>query len=500
MLLQKPQGIRQEKTLQNALPLVSVTAEMLGTYMMYLWFRGLIVGGSLSATGRSCWLVLCLSVAFVAPHALSQQALTDEQLLLEVQRRAVLFFSEHADTHTGLISDRAKNDGTVSHIVASIASTGYGLAALPVAVENKWLSRDEAARTAAKTLKFALEGLQQEHGWFYRFVDKRTGQRIWESELSSIDTALFILGTRVCARYFDELEIRPMADALYNRLDWTWMRTNGDRQTRKLVVSHGWTPEEGFLKWDWGAFSEGVLLYLLGLGAERDPLPPECWEAWNRKTFRYGDAEALDCGPIFTHQMTHGFFPLKDLRDRLGYDYWMSSVNATRIQRQFCIDHAKERKTYGPDIWGLNASDGPKVYTAYGVPGPEDGTVSPTGAISSIVFTPDLSIAAARHMHQRFGDKLWGRYGFGNALNADTDWYGPDVIGIDLGMALLAIENHRSGLIWRLMKSDPLTDRAYAAAGLRQTVETASRPLHLNVAKGNSLPIELGVGLPLLPK
>jgi hypothetical protein len=177
------------------------------------------------------------------------------------------------------------------------------------------------------------------------------------------------------------------------------------------------------------------------------------------------------------HQMAHAYYDFKDLRDPLGWDYWVSSANATRINRQFCIDNASKRKTYGPQTWGLNASDGPDGYIAYGVPAPEDGTVSPSGALASILFTPDLSKAAAREMYSRFGDRIWGRYGFADSFNVDRGWYDPDVIGIDLGMVLLAIEDYRTGRIWKLLRSHPATVRALEAAGLRKTTEPAPRPL-----------------------
>jgi hypothetical protein len=127
----------------------------------------------------------------------------------------------------------------------------------------------------------------------------------------------------------------------------------------------------------------------------------------------------------------------------------------------------------------LNASDGPDGYKAYGVPEPEDGTVSPTGALASLTFTPELSKAAAREMRSLFGARIWGRFGYSDSFNLDRTWFAPDVIGIDLGMALLAIENHRTGLIWKLMRSHASTARAMKAAGFRATHEVAPRPLRL---------------------
>jgi hypothetical protein len=178
--------------------------------------------------------------------------------------------------------------------------------------------------------------------------------------------------------------------------------------------------------------------------------------------------------------MPYGYFNLRNQRDRLGFDYWLSSTNAMKINRRFCRYRAKKRKTYAEGFWGLNASDGPDGYKPYGVAGdPEDGTVSPTGAIASVTFTPDLALSVAQAMYEKDGGALWGKYGFTNAFNVDRNWHSPDVIGIDLGMALLAIENYRSGLIWKLMSEFDGTARALGAAGFSETDEAKPRAILL---------------------
>jgi hypothetical protein len=410
------------------------------------------------------------------PVASRPAQLSDVELLKEVQRRAVRFFWEVADPKTGLINDRASNFTEDSSTVASIAATGYGLAALSIAAERGWVVRDEAVNRAKLTLRFLLE-MPNEHGWMRHFVDKRTGERAWDSEFSSIDTALLLAGALVCGEYFAaELEIAQLVDQLYRRIDWWWMLTNSGTQPEKRVISHGWRPITGFIQYNYGSYSEAILLYLLGLGAPVGPLPAECWDAIDRPIFAYAGFESLRGGPIFIHQMPAGYFKLSDQRDRFGIDYWVSSANAMKIDRRFCADHAFERKTYTSGFWGLNASDGPDGYKAYGAyDSSEDGTVSPTGAISSISFDPGPAISVTRLMYDRLGETLWGKYGFANSFNLDRNWHSPDVIGIDLGMALLAIENHRTGLIWKLMNNLGLTARALAAAGFQKTPEVESR-------------------------
>jgi hypothetical protein len=403
--------------------------------------------------------------------------MTDLEILEEVQHRAVDFFWEKADPHTGLISDRAHNFGDDNRNVASTASTGYGLAALPIGVAHGWRNPNEAAERARVTLRFVLT-MPNEHGWLAHFVDKRDGKSVWQSEVSSIDTALLLSGALVCSRYFcDDAIIGALTDDLYRRIDWLWMLTNNGTQANKRVISHGWRPDTpGFIEHDYSHYCEAILLYLLGMGAPVNPLPQTTWDAIERPLQIYAGIESLKAGPIFIHQMPCGYLNLRDQRDRLGFDYWVSSTNAMKIHRRFCIDHAAKRQTYAQGFWGLNASDGPDGYTDYGAPeGREDGTVCPTGAISSITFTPELALSAARTLYDK--NELWGNYGFVNAFNIDRNWNGSDVIGIDLGMALLAIENYQSRLVWELMDSSIIS--GLRAAGFRRTLELEPRPVYL---------------------
>jgi hypothetical protein len=402
-----------------------------------------------------------------------------EELALELQRRAFRYFWERANAQTGLVDDRANNFGHERENVASIAATGYALASLPVAVEHGWIKRSDAAARASRTLRFIL-GMPNEHGWLVHWVDGDSGARVWASEYSSIDTALLLAGALACGEFFskDTPDILALADALYERIDWWWMLTNGGAQPEKRILAQGWKPEISFIPNNYDSYDESTLLYLLGMGAPGKPLPAHCWTAIIRKMQDYNGIQSLKAGPIFIHQMPSGYYYLRDQRDVLGWDYWVSSTNAMWIDARFCRDHAEQRKTYAEGFWGLNASDSPTGYRAYGAPdGPEDGTVSPTGAISAITFVPGLAFSATIRLYDRLRERLWGTYGFSNAFNLDAGYFDPDVIGIDLGMALLAIENRRSGLIWRLIASHPSTQRAFDAAGLRQTLEPPPRLL-----------------------
>ncbi len=422
------------------------------------------------------------SVTSIRQHKPARKGSRDTwqtELLDSVQRRAFRFFWEQADAATGLVKDRAGNFGPDDYTVASIASTGYALASLPIAVERHMVPRDQAQQRAEQTLTFILDKMSNVHGWYYHFVDMHTGARVWSCELSSIDTCLLVAGALVCGQYFHGTPVQALANRLYDGMDWTWMHTNGGARPEKVLVSMGWKPESGFLNGDWSSYCELMLLYLLGLGAKRGALPPASWDAWKRPLYEYGGLETLAGGPIFLHEMAHEFYNFKGLRDRLGYDYWVSSLHATEMNRKYCIDLAPRRKTYGPNVWGLNASDGPKGYTAYGVPQPEDGTVSPTGAVAALLFISKDAIAAGEAIRTKYGRQVWGRYGFSNAFNVDAGWYDKDVIGIDLGMAMLGIEDYRTGLVWKLLASHPATGRAMKAAGLHAIPEREPRPLRV---------------------
>lgn len=394
-------------------------------------------------------------------------SLSNENLIFEIRRRACQFFIDQANLDTGLISDRASNFSEDNYSVSSIASSGYGLVALVVSVEHKYISNNDAYCQALKTLKFVKDHLVNKFGWYYHFVDKQSGDRVWNCEISSIDTAILVTGALVCGQYFEKTEVQELANIIYEKIDWKWMLTNDGQYPDKLVLSHGWKPEIGFLKSNWDTYCEHMFLYLLGMASKNKALSGLSWDAWRRPLISWGGKKTLYGGPIFIHQMSHGFYNFKDKNDRLGWNYWNTSVEATHINREFCYANSHNRKSYSQNIWGLNSCDHPDGYKTSAAPGDEDGTVSPSGAIASIIFTPELSIEAANIFYKNFRDKLWGKYGFSNALNVDRNWYGKDVIGIDLGMLLISIENWETGMIWELMASHYSTSIAFEKAGFK---------------------------------
>jgi hypothetical protein len=391
----------------------------------------------------------------------------ENNILSEVQLRACKFFWENAHYKTGLVSDRANNFTKDNFEIASIASTGYALISLPIAVEKGILSNELAYSRALNTLNYLYNETINIQGWYYHFIDKDSGNRAWDSEVSSIDTGILIMGALICGQYFKNSEVQFLANSLYNRIDWQWMTTNDGKYPDKLVLSHGWTPENGFLESNWDTYSEHMFLYLLGMGASKNSLPTTSWESWKRPVITYNGRNTLYGGPIFIHQMSHGFYNFKDQIDKLGWDYWQTSHEATKINREFCINNIDKRKLYSENIWGINACDSPNGYKAFSAPGYEDGTISPTGALSSILFTPDLSVKAACEIFRRYKIQIWGKYGFSNAFNISKNWFDTEVVGIDLGMVLINIENFKTGLIWNLLASHPSMSKSWIKAGFQ---------------------------------
>jgi len=401
-----------------------------------------------------------------------------------VQKNAFEFLWIEANPENGLVKDRARNFEEDRTTVASIASVGFALASLPVAVERRWKERGEARERALRTLRYFAEKAKHEKGFFYHFVDIRDGKRVWKSEISSIDSALLLAGAIVVREYFRDVEITRLVNAIYKRMDFHWMLNGGK------TLSMGWTPESGFLKDRWFDYNEGILLTLLALGSPTHSISRESWQTIRRRVGIYSGFIVIQSPPLFTHQYPHLFFDFRNKSDDFA-DYFTNSKNATLANYAYSQNNARKFKTFKKGYWGITASDGPGGYQAYGAePGGanSDGTVAPTGAITSIMFTPDLSMEFIRNLYNREKYWLWGKYGFTDAFNFDGKWKSPDVIGIDLGALLLGIENYRTGLIWRTFMQAPEIKRALSRAGFglgTKQLELPKRPAYRVMRKRN---------------
>lgn len=423
------------------------------------------------------------------PHTLSDAALLDR-----LQRAAFGYFLAESNPANGLVADTTRKGSP-----ASIAVVGFALSAYPVAVERGWVTREEAAARTLVTLRFFWTSPQNEasdatgyKGFYYHFLDPQSGKRVWQSELSLIDTTLLLAGILTAGAYFTErtpleTEIAALVDALYRRIDWDWAR-NG-----KGSVSQGWKPECGFLHYGWEGYNEAAILYVLGLASPTHPLPGNSYPAWT-STYQWENVYGYDflyAGPLFIHQFSHAWIDFRKIQDQFmsekGGDYFENSRRATYVQREYALRDPHEYGYYGHNCWGFSAGDGPGFqtvrvdgrerhffgYTARGVPhGPDDGTIAPSATLGSIAFAPEIALSAMRHLFERYPEvvdeyRLPSGFNPGFAGNGSRGWISEGYFGLDQGIIVLMIENYRSQLIWKLMRNCPYMKTGLQRAGFR---------------------------------
>ncbi len=361
------------------------------------------------------------------------------------------------------------------------------------------MTREEATSLTLATLRFFWESAQHDKpdatgykGFYYHFLDMQSGKRVWQSELSLIDSALLLAGMLAAHIWFDgstpaEEEIRRLSDALYQRMDWQWAHNGGK------TIMQGWKPECGFLHYGWEGYSEGLLLYVLGMGSPTYPLPGGSYPAWTA-TYQWENLYGRDhlyAGPLFIHQYSHAWIDFKGLRDPFmrekRSDYFENSRRATWIQRDYAMRNPREWKGYGENFWGFTACDGPGNsmlringverrffgYVARGVPyGPDDGTVSPAAVFGSLPFAPEIVFPAIRHLCE-CEPRIAENYRVPNGLNPTfaTDdprgWISNGYFGLDQGLIVLMLENYWSQRLWNLMRQCPYIQTGLRGAGFR---------------------------------
>lgn len=416
--------------------------------------------------------------------------LTDSQLD-SLQWVSLIYYLHETNRDNGLVADKTRPDSP-----ASIAAVGLSLAAAPVVTEHGIFEREEIVEIVLRKLRFFRDSPHGPEpdatgykGFYYHFLDMETGRRVWNCELSTIDTAFLLAGMLTAAAYFDrddqaEAELRQIAHDLYARVDWTWALNGG------ATLTHGWHPESGFIPYRWQGYDESLLLYILGLGSPTFPLPPESYRAWT-STFEWKkiyDWELLYSGPLFTHQLSHLFIDLRGIRDPFmqsrGIDYFENSRRATYVQQAYAIRNPLEFEMYGEFCWGFTASDGPGWvsrtvkgvdrkffdYLARGAPfGPDDGTIAPWVAVASLPFAPEIVMPTIEHFYALDLGQM-DSYGFKTSFNPTFEvegsrcgWVSPYYFGIDQGPLVLMIENYRTGLLWSLTRRCP-----FMTAGLRR--------------------------------
>jgi hypothetical protein len=416
--------------------------------------RGLLKSTAVLASG--------LLLKNSSPGALAKPLQRRDLLLDELERRACRYFYEQANADTGLVLDRARADGRDSRRVASIAATGFGLSAMCVSAQRRYLPPGIAEQRVERTLEYLARRAYHQHGFYFHFLDEATGQRAYRSEVSSVDTAWLLCGVIHARQHFNTPRIRLLANEILNRVDWTWMWDQGP------TLCQGWTPEHGFLPYRWDCYCELLAMYLLAIGSETHPIPASAWDAWKRPRIEEAGKPFIDSpAPLFVHQYSHAWLDFRNKRDKYA-DYFQNSRLATIRHRDFCLSLRPKYPWIDQDMWGITASDSRFGYVAWGNPGNSsriDGTLVPCAAGGSLVFLPDDCSQVLETMLSRYGKQVWTRYGFVDAFQPQADWSSPDVLGIDLGIMLLMAENLRSESLWAAMMAAPEVQRGFRAAG-----------------------------------
>jgi hypothetical protein len=394
------------------------------------------------------------------PSTLTQQ---DDAFLNDLEQANFLFFWEQANPKTGLIKDRCNVRATDTSTAASIAASGFGLTAICIAHKRGFISWEQARERVLQSLSFLWHKVPTHRGFYFHFADMNTGERIWESEVSSIDTAILLCGVLTCRQYFHDRDIEELAHAIFDRVDWTWI-TEGT-----ALLSMGWTPESGFIPSRWGDYSELMMMYLLGMGSASHPLSSDTWSAWKRTSFGYDGLHYVGSfAPLFVNQYSQAWFDFRHKRDHYA-DYFANSIIATDAHRIFCLELHSLFPDYTDSLWGITASDSDRGYVAWGGPpatGPIDGTVVPCAAGGSLPFLPAETMRVLHTIHDRYPN-AWCRYGFVDAFNPLTGWYDTDVIGIDTGITMVMAENARTGFVWETFMKNPEAKRGMELAGFK---------------------------------
>ena len=418
----------------------------------------------------------------------------DEALLDRYQRAAFGYFLRNRNPANGLYADTSRAGSPIS-----IAVVGFALSSYPVAVERGWIARAEAVEHCLAALRFFRDSDQSGSpestgykGFYFHFLDRDAGTRVWRCELSMVDTALLIAGALTASQYFDagsaaETELRALVDTLYRRVDWCWSQDGGH------TIMQGWKPECGFLHYGWEGYNEAIVLYVLALGSPTHPVGDDCYKAWTA-TYQWENLYGHDClyaGPLFVHQFSHAWIDFRGIRDHFmrekNFDYFENSRRAIYIQREYAKRNPHEFKGYDANGWGLSACDGPTDvwlgasgatqrafgYAARGVPyGPDDGTLSVPSVLASLPFAPKLALEAVRNLLGRYPEVLSDgclSTGVNPTLThaQGCAWVSAGHYGLDQGIITMMIENHRSEQLWQLMRACAPIRLGLRCAGFR---------------------------------
>ncbi|THD02851.1 beta-glucosidase [Panacagrimonas perspica] len=392
--------------------------------------------------------------------------LSDEALMDRVQRQTFRFFWEGAQASSGLARDRIPAFSHSPEDQVAIGGAGFGVMALIVAAERGWVSRDVAVNRVGEMLEVLLRA-ERYHGAYPHFMDGRTGASIpfWGKDDAAdiVETSLLLQGLLCAREYFDrdeprEVAIRSRISGIWETVEWDWFTRGTDVLFWHWSPRHGWGMNHPIHGWN-----ECLITYLLAASSPTHPIAPEVYhhgyasgpDFLNGKAYHgielplgqpYG-------GPLFfSHYSFCGLDP-RGLKDRYA-DYWDLCVRHVQINREHCVHNPNGHAGYGAECWGITASDDPDGYDAH-APANDNGTISPTAAISSMPYAPHEAMQAMRGFLSRHGTKVWREFGFVDAFSEKRGWFADTFLAIDQGPIVVMIENHRSGLLWNLFMRVP---------------------------------------------
>lgn len=405
--------------------------------------------------------------------------LSDSVLLDLVQKQTFSYFWDFAHPVSGLARERSNATPNYGHEVVTTGGAGFGIMAVIVAVERKWIERDSAAKFLLKMVSFLLKA-DSYHGAFPHWLNGATGKTIPFSRKDDgadlVETSFLFQGLLCARQYFNadnrtESQLRNRINSLWNDIEWDWFTRDG----RDVLYWH-WSPDNGWaMNFPVRGFNECLIMYVLAASGERYPVSPAVYHrGWAESNFFKNGKEFYGIklplgfdygGPLFfSHYSFLGLDP-RGLKDRYA-DYWEQNKNHTLINRAYCVDNPKEFKGYGENCWGLTASDTYNGYDAHS-PTNDHGTITPTAALSAFPYTPEFSMQALKHFYNDLGDKIWSGYGFVDAFNETKNWYAASHLAIDQGPIIVMIENYRSGLLWKLFMSCPEIQKGLKKLGFQ---------------------------------
>jgi hypothetical protein len=392
--------------------------------------------------------------------------ISDSDLLTLVEQQTFNYFWDGADPNSGMAKER------MSQTQVTTGGSGFGVMSMLVGVQRGFITRAQALSRVTTIVNFLTNSVTTYHGAFSHWMNGSTGATIPFSTEDNggdiVETSYMVAGLLCARQYFNsttdpgEISLRSAINTIYNNVDWNWYRQNGQN-----VLYWNWSPQYNFdINVQVRGWCEAMIAYILAASSPNDTaaIPAAVYSnGWAQNGGeKNGNAYfgiTLPLGPsfggplFFAHYSFLGINP-NGLSDAYA-NYWTQDTAHAMINYLYCVNDPGRYNGYDSSCWGLTASDdGQQGYLAHS-PTSDNGTISPTAAISSLPYTPTQSMNALRFFYYKLGDKIWGQYGFIDAFNLTNIWFDNDYLAIDQGPEIVMIENYRSGLLWNLFMSCP---------------------------------------------